>query len=265
MAGDAAHIHLPAGGQGMNMGMRDAFNLGWKLAAVMRGDAPEDLLDTYQDERHTADADILKIVRAQSILCGPDPRTSELYGLITHLVGFGNVNRYLSTLQAGLDIRYPMAGEHPLLGRRVPDVSIRCGDTTSRIYNLPHPAKPYFWISRVPINFARQPSRGKDESTWFRPAALQIRGRYPAPKRFWRPRRCLSGSTDTSAGSMTPTKTSFCCGKALPHGADKALMLEMIDKGLASESGYRAVALSLCRHGTSSSSPSTRSLLQSVR
>jgi 2-polyprenyl-6-methoxyphenol hydroxylase-like FAD-dependent oxidoreductase len=141
LAGDAAHIHLPAGGQGMNMGMQDAFNLGWKLAAVTRGDAPEGLLDTYHDERHAADADILKIIRAQSVLCEPGPRTGELYDLFTHLVDFDNVNRYLSTLQSGLDIRYPMAGGHPLLGRRVHDVSIRCGDTTSRIYNLLHPAK----------------------------------------------------------------------------------------------------------------------------
>jgi 2-polyprenyl-6-methoxyphenol hydroxylase-like FAD-dependent oxidoreductase len=141
LAGDAAHIHLPAGGQGMNMGMQDAFNLGWKLAAVVRGDAPEGLLDTYQDERHAADADVLKLVRAQSVLCEPGPRMGELYDLFTHLVGFDNVNRYLSTLQSGLDIRYPMAGEHPLLGRRVPDVSLHCGGTTSRIYNLLQPAK----------------------------------------------------------------------------------------------------------------------------
>ena len=141
LAGDAAHIHLPAGGQGMNMGMQDAFNLGWKLAAVVRGDAPEDLLATYQDERHAADAEILKVIRAQSVLCQPGPQSHELYDLFTHLVGFDNVNRYLSTLQSGLDIRYPMAGGHPLLGRRVPDVSIRCGGTTSTIYNLLHPAK----------------------------------------------------------------------------------------------------------------------------
>jgi 2-polyprenyl-6-methoxyphenol hydroxylase-like FAD-dependent oxidoreductase len=140
LAGDAAHIHLPAGGQGMNMGIQDAFNLGWKLAAVVRGDASEELLDTYQDERHAADADILKVIRAQSVLCEPGPRTDELYGLLTHLVGFDKVNQYLSALQSGLDIRYPMAGGHPLLGRRVPDVSIRCGGTTSRIYNLLHPA-----------------------------------------------------------------------------------------------------------------------------
>jgi 2-polyprenyl-6-methoxyphenol hydroxylase-like FAD-dependent oxidoreductase len=141
LAGDAAHIHLPAGGQGMNMGMQDAFNLGWKLAAVMRGDAPDDLLDTYHGERHSADADILKVIRAQSVLCDPGPRTAELYEIFTHLVGFGDVDRYLSARLSGLDMRYPIAGEHPLLGRRVPDVSIQCDGAASRIYNLLHPAK----------------------------------------------------------------------------------------------------------------------------
>jgi 2-polyprenyl-6-methoxyphenol hydroxylase-like FAD-dependent oxidoreductase len=79
LAGDAAHIHLPGGGQGINMGMQDAFNLGWKLAAVLNGDAPEQLLDTYHDERHAVDADTLKVIRAQTVLCDPGPRTVELY------------------------------------------------------------------------------------------------------------------------------------------------------------------------------------------
>jgi 2-polyprenyl-6-methoxyphenol hydroxylase-like FAD-dependent oxidoreductase len=142
LAGDAAHIHLPAGGQGMNMGMQDAFNLGWKLAAVMRGDAPESLLDTYQDERHATDADILTIIRAQSVLCEPGPRTDELYDLLAHLVGFDEVNRYLSTLQSGLDIRYPIVGEHPLLGRRVPDMPISSNDRGARVFDLLEAARP---------------------------------------------------------------------------------------------------------------------------
>jgi 2-polyprenyl-6-methoxyphenol hydroxylase-like FAD-dependent oxidoreductase len=142
LAGDAAHIHLPAGGQGMNMGMQDAFNLGWKLAAVIRGDAPESLLDTYHDERYAADADILKIIRAQSVLTEPGPRTDELYDLLAHLVRFDEVNRCLSTLQSGLDIRYPMAGEHPLLGRRVPDMPINSSDGGTRIFDLLQAARP---------------------------------------------------------------------------------------------------------------------------
>jgi 2-polyprenyl-6-methoxyphenol hydroxylase-like FAD-dependent oxidoreductase len=142
LAGDAAHIHLPAGGQGMNMGMQDAFNLGWKLAAVMRGDAPDALLDTYQTERHSADADILKVIRAQSVLFEPGPRMGELYDIFSHLVGFDNVNRYLSTTLSGLDIRYPMPGEHPMLGRRMPDIEISSGEGGKRVYDLLKAARP---------------------------------------------------------------------------------------------------------------------------
>jgi 2-polyprenyl-6-methoxyphenol hydroxylase-like FAD-dependent oxidoreductase len=142
LAGDAAHIHLPAGGQGMNMGMQDAFNLGWKLAAVVNGDAPEQLLDTYHDERHAVDAETLKVIRAQTVLCDPGPRTTELYDLITHLIGFDDVNSYLSTTLSGLGVQYPMPGEHPLLGRRVPDADISSSNGAQRIYELLSTARP---------------------------------------------------------------------------------------------------------------------------
>ncbi|RJO73370.1 hypothetical protein D5S18_19230 [Nocardia panacis] len=142
LAGDAAHIHLPAGGQGMNMGMQDAFNLGWKLAAVLRGEAADDLLDTYHNERHAADADTLKLIRAQSILCRPDPDPRDLLELMARLVGFDDVNRYLAATVSGLDIRYPMTGEHPLLGRRVPDANIDTATGKKRVFDLLNPARP---------------------------------------------------------------------------------------------------------------------------
>lgn len=142
LAGDAAHIHLPAGGQGMNMGMQDAFNLGWKLAAVLRGEAPDELLDTYHDERHAADADILKLIRAQSILCQPDPKLHDLLELMARLIGFDDVNRYLAATVSGLDLRYPITGDHPLLGRRVPDADITTTTGDKRIYDLLHAARP---------------------------------------------------------------------------------------------------------------------------
>ena len=142
LAGDAAHIHLPAGGQGMNMGMQDAFNLGWKLAAVVRGEATDALLDTYHDERHAADADTLNVVRAQAVLFRVGDQVTQLYNLFTHLIGFGQVNAYLSATLSGLDIRYPGFGDHPLLGRRVPDVAITTRGAATRIYELLHRAKP---------------------------------------------------------------------------------------------------------------------------
>jgi FAD binding domain/Aromatic-ring hydroxylase, C-terminal len=173
LAGDAAHIHLPAGGQGMNMGMQDAFNLGWKLAAVVNGDATEQLLDTYNDERHAVDAETLKMIRAQTVLCDPGQRTTELYDLITHLIGFDDVNSYLSTTLSGLGVQYPMPGEHRLLGRRVPDVDISSSNGARRIYELLNTARPVLlslscatdlaistagWADRIDIVTAHCPS-----------------------------------------------------------------------------------------------------------
>ena len=106
LAGDAAHIHLPAGGQGMNMGMQDAFNLGWKLAAVVGGEATDALLDTYHDERHAVDADTLNLVRAQAALFGLGDQITQLYNVFAHLVGFSR-GEHLSERQA-VGARHPL-------------------------------------------------------------------------------------------------------------------------------------------------------------
>ncbi|HEY4018045.1 MAG TPA: FAD-dependent monooxygenase [Pseudonocardiaceae bacterium] len=142
LAGDAAHIHLPVGGQGLNMGIQNAFNLGWKLAAVLRGEAPDTLLDTYHDERHAVDGDVLKLIRAQSLLVSENPKAADLSEVVTRLIGLDEVNRYLGNIQAGLDIRYPMPGNHPLLGRRVPDADIRTSNEDKRVFGLLWSAKP---------------------------------------------------------------------------------------------------------------------------
>jgi 3-(3-hydroxy-phenyl)propionate hydroxylase len=187
LAGDAAHIHLPAGGQGINMGMQDAFNLGWKLAAVLRGDATDTLLDTYHDERYAADADILKMVRAQSVLFSLDPRTADLVEVMTRLVGFDEGNRYLSTTMSGLTARYRMPGGHPMLGCRVPDADISTRGTDKRIFELLRGARPVLldmsraagladaaagWADRIDIVVADCPS-----PVWELPGA----GTIPAP------------------------------------------------------------------------------------
>ncbi|OHU32922.1 FAD-dependent monooxygenase [Mycobacteroides chelonae] len=142
LAGDAAHIHLPAGGQGMNMGIQDAFNLGWKLAAVLRGEAPDSLLDTYHGERHAADADILKVIRAQSVICEPGQRADDLFDTVKALVGFPDTNDYLASLQSGVGLRYVMPGEHALVGRRVPDADITTAAGATRVYELLNAARP---------------------------------------------------------------------------------------------------------------------------
>ncbi|GAB3881249.1 FAD-dependent monooxygenase [Kibdelosporangium lantanae] len=129
LAGDAAHIHLPAGGQGLNLGMQDAFNLGWKLAAVVRGDAGADLLGTYHTERHPVAADVLRNTMAQGVLLVPDPDIVALRGLVTDMLGTPDANRLVSGMISGLDIHYDMTGSppHPLLGHRYPGITLPDG------------------------------------------------------------------------------------------------------------------------------------------
>jgi 2-polyprenyl-6-methoxyphenol hydroxylase-like FAD-dependent oxidoreductase len=132
LAGDAAHIHLPIGGQGLNLGLGDAFNLGWKLAAHLRGSAPPTLLGTYRDERHPVAAATLASTRAQGVLTVPDEDVAALRALVTDLLTQPAANRRLAEQQAGLDIRYPVPGAQPLLYLRVPDVDLPGG---GRLYD----------------------------------------------------------------------------------------------------------------------------------
>ncbi|MFE5539894.1 FAD-dependent monooxygenase [Streptomyces sp. NPDC056492] len=131
-AGDAAHIHSPAGGQGLNLGVQDAFNLGWKLAAVLRGEAGEELLDTYQTERHPVAARVLALTRAQGVVMGPqrDGGLGELRDVLTDLLRLPEANRYMAGVMAGLDLCLPSpdAAAHPLLGLRMPDLALDLGD-----------------------------------------------------------------------------------------------------------------------------------------
>ncbi|KAA2253884.1 monooxygenase [Solihabitans fulvus] len=128
LAGDAAHIHLPAGGQGVNLGLQDAFNLGWKLAAQLRGWASDGLLDTYHDERHPVGARVLRNAAAQSVFMGIGEGTevAALREVVTELVTTPDGNRYISGMMSALDLRYDMpdAPAHELLGRRMPDVDL---------------------------------------------------------------------------------------------------------------------------------------------
>ncbi|WP_328892963.1 rifampin monooxygenase [Streptomyces sp. NBC_00236] len=135
LAGDAAHIHPPTGGQGLNLGVQDAFNLGWKLAAEIHGWAPEGLLDSYHSERHPVGAAVLDNTRAQITLLGTDPGATALRALYTKLMGFEEVNRYMTGMITALDIRYDVGEGHALLGRRMPDVELKDG---RRLYSLMH-------------------------------------------------------------------------------------------------------------------------------
>jgi hypothetical protein len=134
LAGDAAHIHSPVGGQGLNLGVQDAFNLGWKLAATINGWAPPNLLDTYHTERHPVAADVLTNTRAQFELLSTDPGPQAVRHLLSELMDFDNVTRYLVEKITAIGVRYNFGDGHPLLGRRLRDIPLKSG----RLYTLMH-------------------------------------------------------------------------------------------------------------------------------
>ncbi|WP_329556197.1 rifampin monooxygenase [Streptomyces sp. NBC_00696] len=134
LAGDAAHIHPPTGGQGLNLGVQDAFNLGWKLAAAVNGWAPEGLLDSYHSERHPVGARVIANTRAQITLLGTDPGATALRELLSTLMDFEEVNTYVTEMITAVAIRYDFGEGHELLGRRLRDMQLKQG----RLYELMH-------------------------------------------------------------------------------------------------------------------------------
>ncbi len=196
LAGDAAHIHYPAGGQGLNIGVQDAVNLGWKLALVARGQAPESLLDSYHAERHPVAERVLNNTRAQAALARPGTQADALRELFGSLLVFDDVNQLLGGMITGLDIRYPVDSDHLLVGRRVPDVDLKTPDGDTWVYALLHTAHPVLldlrgsvevaavadaWADRVDLVEARS-----EDDHWPVPAVGEI----PAPAALLvRPRR----------------------------------------------------------------------------
>ncbi|GAA4786363.1 rifampin monooxygenase [Streptomyces ziwulingensis] len=134
LAGDAAHIHPPAGGQGLNLGIQDAFNLGWKLAAEVAGRAPRGLLDSFHTERHPVAAAVLTHTRAQMELMSTEPGPRAVRELLAELMEFDDVNRFLIERLTAIGVRYDFGAGHPLLGRRLRDLTLKRG----RLYDLTH-------------------------------------------------------------------------------------------------------------------------------
>ncbi len=142
LAGDSAHVHYPAGGQGLSLGVQDAVNLGWKLAQVVNGTSPESLLDTYQDERHPIAARALQHTMAQAALQRRDERMKALIDVVSELAGMDEPRKCLAGIISGLDIHYDLGEGHPLLGRRMPDLDLVTADSPLRVFELLHHAKP---------------------------------------------------------------------------------------------------------------------------
>jgi 2-polyprenyl-6-methoxyphenol hydroxylase-like FAD-dependent oxidoreductase len=142
LAGDAAHVHAPAGGQGLNIGVQDAVNLGWKLAQVVKGTSPESLLDTYHAERHPIGARVLRLTMAQTALGRGDDRTEALRETMTELLRMGEPRKRYAAMMSGLEVHYDLGEGHPLLGRRMPDLDLVTANGPLRVFTLLHDARP---------------------------------------------------------------------------------------------------------------------------
>ena len=158
LAGDAAHVHSPVGGQGLNTGVQDAVNLGWKLAQVVNRTSPESLLDTYHAERHPVAARVLRNTMAQVALCRPDARTKALRDTVSELLSMDEPRRRFAAMLSGLDVHYDLGEGHPLLGRRIPDLDLVTANGPLRVFTLLHDARP------VLLNFG-EPG-GFDITAW---------------------------------------------------------------------------------------------------
>ncbi|NEU97162.1 FAD-dependent monooxygenase [Bradyrhizobium uaiense] len=142
LAGDAAHVHPPMGGQGLNIGVQDAVNLGWKLAQVVKGIAPDGLLDSYHTERHPIGARVLRNTMAQVALRRTDDRSKALDEFVRELLSMDEPRKRFAAVLSGLDIRYDLGGGHPLLGRRMPDLDLVTADGPTHAFALLHQARP---------------------------------------------------------------------------------------------------------------------------
>jgi 2-polyprenyl-6-methoxyphenol hydroxylase-like FAD-dependent oxidoreductase len=142
LAGDAAHVHPPQGGQGLNTGVQDAVNLGWKLAQVVNRTSPESLLDTYHTERHPVGARVLHNTMAQVALARADDRHQALRDTMTTLLRMDEPRRHIAGMLSALDIQYDLGEGHPLLGRRMPDLDVDTADGPTRVFTLLHDARP---------------------------------------------------------------------------------------------------------------------------
>jgi 2-polyprenyl-6-methoxyphenol hydroxylase-like FAD-dependent oxidoreductase len=184
LAGDAAHVHSPVGGQGLNTGVQDAVNLGWKLAQVVHQTAPEGLLDTYHAERHPVAARVLRNTMAQVALMRTDDRIEALRDTVSELLSMDEPRRRFAAMMSGLDIHYDLGEGHPLLGRRMPDLDLVTANGPLRVFTLLHAGRPVLLNLGEPGGFDITPWADRVRSidaeyagTWELPAL----GAVPAP------------------------------------------------------------------------------------
>jgi hypothetical protein len=184
LAGDAAHVHYPVGGQGLNIGVQDAVNLGWKLAQVVKRTSPTGLLDTYQAERHPVAARVLQNTMAQTALTRSDARIDAVRDAISELLSLDEPRKRFAGMISGLDIRYDLGEGHPLLGRRMPDLDLATAGGPLRVFTLLHGARPVLLDLGVPGGLDAIPWADRVqvvEATYDGVWELPVLGAVPAP------------------------------------------------------------------------------------
>jgi 2-polyprenyl-6-methoxyphenol hydroxylase-like FAD-dependent oxidoreductase len=184
LAGDAAHVHFPVGGQGLNLGVQDAVNLGWKLAQVVKETSPESLLDTYHAERHPIAARVLRSTMAQTALLRHDDRIDDLRDTVSELLSMDEPRKRFAAMMSGLDIHYDLGEGHPLLGRRMPDLDLVTANGPLRVFTLLHNARPVLLNLGEPGGFDSTPWADRVrviDATYAGRWELPVLGAVPAP------------------------------------------------------------------------------------
>jgi len=182
LAGDAAHVHSPAGGQGVSLGVQDAVNLGWKLAQVVKGISPESLLDTYQAERHPIAARALRLNMAATALNRGDERATALRELVSEMLAMDEPRKRYAAILSGLEIHYDAGAGHPLLGRRMPDLDVITASGPRRVFTFLHEARAVLLNLSAPLDIAPWAERvQRVDARYAGPWELPMVGAVPAP------------------------------------------------------------------------------------
>ncbi|HEV2205433.1 MAG TPA: FAD-dependent monooxygenase [Candidatus Acidoferrales bacterium] len=213
LAGDAAHVHSPAGGQGLNIGIQDAVNLGWKLAQAVKEMSPESLLDTYHRERHPIGARVLRLTMAQTAIGRGDDRTEALRDVMSELLRMDEPRKRYAAIMSGLEVHYDLGEGHPLLGRRMPDLDLVTSNGPTRVFSLLNAARPVLLNLGVPGSFdiTRWASRvelidAKYDGLW----ELPVLGTVTAPSAaLIRPDGYVAWVGDGTQRGLTDTVTTW--------------------------------------------------------
>jgi len=214
LAGDAAHVHHPIGGQGLNTGVQDAVNLGWKLAQVVKEISPESLLDTYHAERHPVAARVLRNAMAQMALLRADDRTRAMRDVVSELLSMEEPRKRFAAMMSGLGIRYDLGDGHPLLGRRMPDLDLVTADGTVRVFTLLSDARPVLLNLGEPDGFDIAPWSNRVrlvDAKYVGDWDLPVLGVVTAPTAVLiRPDGYVAWTGDRSHRGLTDALTTWC-------------------------------------------------------